>query len=245
MRRWLVWIGGVLVLVVVLTLVGALVWTQLGPEPTAAARRVAGQAEGTGDRWFAFGPASSAVGVILYPGARIDADAYAPAARDLAEATDARVVVVDPPFDVALLAVDAATAVRADHPDVDRWVVGGHSLGGVAATRYAAASPDDVAGVLLWASYPASGDPLPGDLAAASVTGDRDEVLDRTAYDDARALLPADTEFVELAGVNHAQFGAYGAQPGDGEATVSDVEARSRIVQASGALVERVGPSGG
>ena len=33
--------------------------------------------------------------------------------------------------------------------------------------------------------------------------------------------LPADTEWITIEGGNHAQFGDYGVQDGDGEATIS------------------------
>jgi hypothetical protein len=239
-------IGAVVVgVVIVLSLTAAFVWTRLGPDPSADARAVADSAAATGDGWLAYGPASSDVGVVLYPGARIDAAGYAPVARDLAAATGARVVVTDAPFDVALLDIDAADAVRDAHPDIPRWIVGGHSLGGVAAARYAADPDASVDGLLLWASYPAGGDALPDDMAAMSITGRRDEILDRVAYDDARPRLPPGTEVVALPGVTHAQFGDYGPQPGDGTAGVSDEEARAAVVEASSRLVSRVAAAAG
>jgi pimeloyl-ACP methyl ester carboxylesterase len=239
-------IGAVVVGVfIVLSLAGAFVWTRLGPDPSADARAVADSAVATGDGWLAYGPASADVGVVLYPGARIDAAGYAPVASDLAAATGARVVVSDAPFDIALLDIHAADTVRDAHPDIPRWIVGGHSLGGVAAARYATDPDSGVDGLLLWASYPAGDDELPDDLAAMSITGQRDDVLDRFAYDEARAQLPTDTEHVALPGVTHAQFGDYGLQPGDGTAAVSDEEARAAIVEASSRLVSRVADAAG
>jgi pimeloyl-ACP methyl ester carboxylesterase len=240
MRRTLRLVAIGIVVVVVLTVAGALAWTQAGPAPTERATRIAADAGATGYDWLSFGPDAGAVGVVLYPGARIDAEAYAPVARTLSVEAGVLVVVVDPPLDVALLDVSAADAVRAAHPDIDRWIVGGHSLGGVAASRYAADPDAGVAGLLLWASYPAEGDTIPDGVAVTSITGSRDEVLDRAAYDAARSRLPADAELVELDGVTHAQFGDYGEQPGDGTPVYGDVRARRAIARASAGLVERV-----
>lgn len=240
MRRTLRWIAVGVAAVMVLAVVGAVLWTRAGPVPTTRAQEIASAAEERGYDWLAFGPDAGAVGIVLYPGARIDADAYAPVARALADESGALVVVVDPPLDIALLDVDAADAVRAAHPDIDRWIVAGHSLGGVAASRYAADPDADVAGLLLWASYPAGGDTIPDDMAVLSITGSEDRILDREAAEAAGDRLPVGTRTVELEGVTHAQFGDYGTQPGDGTATIGDIRARRAIARASTALVDRV-----
>ena len=54
---------------------------------------------------------------------------------------------------------------------------------------------------------------------------------------DAADLLPADTEFVEIPGATHAQFGDYGTQPGDGEATTTDAEVRAAIAASIAAFL--------
>jgi hypothetical protein len=46
-------------------------------------------------------------------------------------------------------------------------------------------------------------------------------VLNREKYALYRSNLPADTTETEIAGGNHAYFGAYGAQKGDGAATLT------------------------
>jgi hypothetical protein len=53
------------------------------------------------------------------------------------------------------------------------------------------------------------------------------------AFDDARALLPVDTQYVVIQGGNHAQFGDYGVQPGDQEATITRLEQQKQIVDAT------------
>jgi hypothetical protein len=54
------------------------------------------------------------------------------------------------------------------------------------------------------------------------------------------ALLPPDAQYTPLEGGNHAQFGWYGPQPGDGKATLSHEEQETRIVAATVALLERM-----
>jgi hypothetical protein len=77
--------------------------------------------------------------------------------------------------------------------------------------------------------------------AVLSVTGTRDTVLDRVAYDDARDRLPVDATFQEVDGVNHPQFGSYRGQRGDEPATVSYEEAHERV---AAAVVEWLGTNG-
>ena len=51
-------------------------------------------------------------------------------------------------------------------------------------------------------------------------------------FDETRALNPASTQYVVIDGGNHAQFGDYGPQPGDNEATISRADQQSQVVAA-------------
>ncbi len=170
------------------------------------------------------GPASP-TGLVFLPGARVDPRAYLPLLRPIAAAGHV-VVLVKAPFELALL-----TSPPLDlRPDVTSWVLGGHSLGGAAAT-FAAGDPR-VAGLLLWAAYPTD-DLSASGLAVLSVSGDRDGLATPADVDAARPLLPPDTRYVVVTGGTHAYFGDYGEQPGDGAAGVDRATAQRRIVHAS------------
>ncbi|MCO1656287.1 alpha/beta hydrolase [Pseudonocardia humida] len=169
------------------------------------------------------------VGIVFFPGALVDPRAYLPVLRPLAERGHL-VVVVKPPFGVALLST--ADAALDDHPEVTRWAVGGHSLGGVAAATQAAAGDGRVRGVFFWASYP-NRDLSPTALTAASISGDRDTVIDQARVEASRAQLPPGSEFTVVPGAVHAFFGDYGPQPGDGAPATSRTEAQRGIVAAT------------
>jgi pimeloyl-ACP methyl ester carboxylesterase len=170
-------------------------------------------------------------GVVFYPGALVDPRAYLALLRPLAEAGHT-VVLVKPPLGVALL---AGPPPFPDGPQ--RWVVGGHSLGGAAA----AMQVDDarVAGLLLWAAYPA-GDLSGSALPVLSVSGDRDGLATPADIASSREQLPPDTRYVVVAGGLHAYFGDYGSQPGDGIAGVSRFDAQRQIVAATVEFVSSV-----
>ncbi|MET9230040.1 alpha/beta hydrolase [Lentzea sp. NPDC003310] len=166
-------------------------------------------------------------GLVFHPGARVDYRAYLPMLRRVA-AQGFLVVVVKEPLNIALLGGDTAD-LRAEHPEVPVWAVGGHSLGGVAAGKDVLADPS-VRGLVLWASYPV--DDLSGraGLRAFSIHGERDGFTTPQDVADTRNRLPADTRFEVVPGAVHAFFGDYGDQPGDGEPTTSRAEAQERIV---------------
>jgi hypothetical protein len=173
--------------------------------------------------------ARSGTGVVFFPGALVDPRAYLALLRPLAERGHL-VVVVEPPFGLALLA--GADGALDAHPEVVRWAVGGHSLGGVAAAAQAATGDPRVRGAFFWASYPArdlSGAPI----AAASVSGDRDALTTPAEVAASRAQLPPGTAFTVVPGAVHAFFGDYGPQAGDGTPTTGRADAQREIVAAT------------
>lgn len=182
----------------------------------------------------------SGTAVFFQPGARVDARAYAAVLRPLAEA-GYPVIIAKQPVGIAFLALGAFDDAREAHPEVTRWVLGGHSLGGVAAATEAdAADDDDVApavGLLLYASYPA-GD-VSGSLTAAveSISGSLDGLATPEQIGASRADLPSDAEFTVIEGGVHAFFGDYGPQPGDGTPTITHGDARTQISETSLAFV--------
>lgn len=189
----------------------------------------------------AYGPAAPpTAGLVLYPGGLVDPRAYAVLATAMAD-EGYRVVVPKCPLDLELLCINAADAhVTDDIP----WAVGGHSLGGVAASTFAdAQGPADgtVDGLVFWAAYPVADLSDRDDLRVASISGSEDGFSTPQDIADARDLLPADTTFTEIEGAIHAFFGDYGDQPGDGTPTISREEAQAQIVEATVALLQSLG----
>jgi pimeloyl-ACP methyl ester carboxylesterase len=171
--------------------------------------------------------------LILYPGGRVDARAYAPAARAIAEA-GYLVAIAPMPLNLAVFAPDRAAEVMQAFPEIEQWAVGGHSLGGAMAARFADQHPEAVDGLVLWAAYPAESNGLSDEsLEVASISGTRDGLSTPAKIEASRELLPADTEWVAIEGGNHAQFGWYGPQSGDGKADVSREDQQQKIIDAT------------
>jgi pimeloyl-ACP methyl ester carboxylesterase len=192
--------------------------------------------------WLVFSPKGGkpVVGLVLYPGARVDPRSYAPAAHALA-AEGYLTVIVPMPLNLAFFAPERAAEVMAAFPEIDRWAVGGHSLGGAMAAGFAHENPDTARGLVLWASYPAATDDLSAYLTAvSSIYGTEDGLATEEDVAASRPLLPAATAWVAIDGGNHAQFGWYGPQAGDGTATISREEQQQQIVEATEALLLRL-----
>lgn len=178
------------------------------------------------------------VGLVFVPGARVDPRAYANILRPVAEA-GYLVAVVKPPFNLALPNSTQPDSVIQNHPEIRYWAVGGHSLGGVAASSYADDHP--ITGLLLYASYPA-GELARNDLVTTSISGSADGLATPGDIAEAKTKLPEATRYVVVEGGIHAFFGDYGEQPGDGTPTISREDAQAQIQKATIALMASLKP---
>jgi Alpha/beta hydrolase family len=230
--------------VVILALAGFTIWayTPLGPMPEAlAALQSDDQVLVETGPWLTFRPTGSQpdTGLILYPGGRVDYRSYAPLARAIAR-QGYTVVMVPMPFNLAVFGAARASDVIAAHPEIQHWAIGGHSLGGAMAANYVYSHPDAVSGLALLAAYPAGNNSLMDrNLDVLSIYGSQDGAVDQLKA--ARSLLPPGTEWVAIKGGNHAGFGWYGPQPGDGTASISREEQQAQTEAAAVDLLGRVG----
>ncbi len=169
--------------------------------------------------YIAFEPkAGYESGLIFYQGAKVEERAYAPLLRRIAEG-GVLCVLVKMPLNFAIFDVNAAEEIVDDFAELTiDWYVGGHSLGGSMAAACASENPHIFEGVILFASY--STERL-ASFDVLSVYGEKDEVLNMEKYEKNKAKLPDDFVEVKIEGGNHANFGYYGKQKGDGEATLS------------------------
>lgn len=180
------------------------------------------------------------VGLVFFPGSMVEPAAYAPLAHAIA-AAGYPVTLVPLPRRGAFINSDVSavlhTTMNAIHEDerARQWVIAGHSLGAVVATRLAseatAMGARTIAGLLLiGTTHPRDVDLSTMKLQVTKIVGTKDGVATLEKAEANRKLLPPNTRWIQIEGGNHSQFGWYGFQPGDRFASISrDAQHRQMI----------------
>lgn len=181
---------------------------------------------------------SPTVGLVFFPGARVDPRAYADILRPVVDA-GYLVIVVKPPFNLALPNGGQPDLVVKNHPEIRYWAAGGHSLGGAAAASFADTHP--VVGLLLYASYPRS-ELVRNDLITTSIYGSEDHLITPGDIAEGKRNLPEATNYVVVEGGIHAYFGDYGEPPGDGVPSISREDAQAQIQQTTLEFMNSLAP---
>lgn len=182
--------------------------------------------------WRFDGP-SETDALIFYPGGKVEAEAYAPLCRAIA-LSGVDVCLVRTPLRLAILGINRADKIIGSL-EYERFMIGGHSLGGVCAALYASKHPEKLDGVVMLAAYATR--PLDDGLSALYVYGTEDDVLNMQSYLDFRDNAPAQASELVIEGGNHAQFGSYGEHKGDGDARITRDEQTEQTAAAIAGLL--------
>jgi len=237
---WLIAIG-----MLFIGIVAFIAWAVFIPSPMTQAYNALqsdSQVSVAEQPWLVFQPVQNipTTGLIFYPGGRVDPRAYAPSAHTLA-ANGYLVVIVPMPLNLAVLGANRASSVIQNFAHIQRWVIAGHSLGGSMAALFAYNHPDQIKGLVLWASYPASSNNLSAStIKVTSIYATLDGLATQDKIEASKQLLPPATTWVPIVGGNHAQFGWYGEQAGDNTATISRERQQELVIAATLDLLLRV-----
>jgi len=158
----------------------------------------------------------TSIGVLVYGGGKVDPLSYA-----YLNELQANVFWLRFPFNLAVFGIQRGQQVIDQYPEIDTWIVVGHSLGGAMGSVFSQNNPS-IDGVVYLASYPVS----PSDQPSLALFAMLDGLLDYQEYLD--RFDP--TQVVLIEGGNHAGFGEYGQQTGDFEATISPAKQRQITV---------------
>lgn len=172
--------------------------------------------------YYSYSNHESTIGIIVYPGGLVNPVSYAWFAETLSMDSNASVFVTQPLWNLAITNIQAANSIIESNPDIDFWIIGGHSLGGSSAAFFTIDHLDDIQGLFFLASYTTeNADFSQTMLPMLSITASEDQILDVDTYQAARAYHSSLTTFVSIEGGNHSQFGDYGLQRGDGVAQIN------------------------
>lgn len=166
--------------------------------------------------------------LVFYPGGKVEACAYAPMMQQIAaEGIDC--FLVEMPANLAVFGVNKAEKISEKYA-YDTWYMAGHSLGGAMAAKYTKSHPKDVSGLVLLGAY-STEDISKSGIPVLVMYGENDQVMNRENYEKYKENLPPDATIIEIPGGNHGQFGNYGEQKGDGEATISAAEQQAAVAE--------------
>jgi len=163
--------------------------------------------------------ADSDIGFIFYPGGKVESLAYL-VLLDSIRNEGINVFLVKMPFNLAVFNVNAADKIIEKYPNIKQWYIGGHSLGGAMASQYLENNEEKFDGLIQLSAYPLN----ESESNVLILYGSNDTVLD---LDKLTPFNP-----IKIEGGNHAYFGHYGEQEGDGKASISRDEQQNLTVNA-------------
>ena len=193
-------------------------------------------AEADDNIYYAFIPKYTApvTAFIILPGGNTYPKAYAPAAHQIASGGYLTVILPVPeclamPSDVNI----RVDKIISDFEEIEKWAIGGHSLGGATACVHAKKN-DNIDGLIIWASF----SPIRLDntnLKVITIYGSEDGRCTLEEVKFFAKLLPEDTVYVEIEGGNHTQFAYYDTSPDlhmerDNAATITLEEQQEIII---------------
>ncbi len=178
-------------------------------------------------------PGVAGTGMLFYPGAKVVPEAYAARLSGLVTELGMTVVIADPPLNLSLFDRRDPARFTGAAPEVETWLVGGHSMGGVRACELA----EEADALVLFASYCAA-DLSTSEVPVLSLSGSEDGLSTPEKIADHRDALPESATMVEIAGASHASFGDYGPQSGDGTAVIDDAGMDAAVEEAVAELLD-------
>lgn len=167
-------------------------------------------------------------GIIFYPGGKVEETAYAPLLSELAEC-GYEVYLVKMPAKLAIFGMDSAEEIMESATHIEEWTMMGHSLGGAMAASFCDSHDEEVDTLVLLAAY-STANLTDNDIQVFSFYGSEDKVLNMEKYKDYRSNLGDDTIEEVIDGGNHAYYGYYGEQDGDGTATITREEQQECVI---------------
>ncbi|PHE76806.1 alpha/beta hydrolase [Bacillus wiedmannii] len=203
------------------------VWSQFTYKPTKEALSLVEDKKD--EENIVFGEKDGKIGVIFYQGAKVEAEAYSYLGEALAK--DGHFVVMpELPLNLAIFGINAVDSVMEKYPEVQKWYVAGHSMGGAMISKYAFQHEEKVDGIIFLGSYPAD-DFSTKSIPMLSIYGEVDALATVEKIGNNKKLMSKNTTMHMIKGGNHAHFGMYGEQKGDNASLITPKAQRDETVK--------------
>lgn len=204
------------------------VWSQFTYKPTKEALSLVDDKKD--EENIVFGEKDAKIGVIFYQGAKVEVEAYSYLGEDLAK--DGHFVVMPKlPLNLAIFGINVVDSVIEKYPEVQKWYVAGHSMGGAMISKYAFQHEDKVDGIIFLGSYPADNFSTKS-MPMLSIYGEVDALATVEKIENSKKLMSKNTTMHMIKGGNHANFGMYGEQKGDNASLITPKAQRDETVKA-------------
>ena len=164
--------------------------------------------------------------IIFYPGAKVEYTSYLPLFTDVAS-KGADCYLVEMPFNLGFFGINSADDII-KNSDYEHYFMAGHSLGGAMAGVYVNKTNNDIDGLIYLSAHTTN----EIDVPVLSIRGTNDQIINLESYQEAKSMVKNNFTEVLIPGGNHAQFGYYGNQSGDGEANITAETQQNKSVDA-------------
>jgi len=196
---------------------------------------------------------TSTTGLLFYPGGLVDSHVYNELLAQFTETCNIMSVVVKMPSNLAIFGINSGISViTSSYPEIDRWIIAGHSLGGAMAASTVKQNPSVYSGLIFMDSYPADSDSLKTwSGVVLSLYSSVEKISDDERMQKTLDLLPPATWLTEssriypaektnytvihqIDGGSHSYFGTYGPQDGDFTPTISRSDFHAAVIEYMG-----------
>lgn len=163
--------------------------------------------------------------IIFYPGAKVQIESYIPLLYNFKD-YKIDVIIVKMPLNLAIFGKNKADSIIEQYKHkYEKIYIMGHSLGGAMASEYAFDNKYKLSGLILVGSYPYK--PYEYDKTI-SIYGNVGKIEKRNKIkNESHSFLLK----YEINGANHANFGNYGKQIGDKDATINKEEQQKITIE--------------
>ncbi|WP_028595060.1 alpha/beta hydrolase [Paenibacillus assamensis] len=205
-----------------------IVWSQFTYKPTEEAYSLVEHNKVDGH--LVFGQKEANTGIIFYQGAKVEVESYSYLGKNLQD-HGYFVVMPELPLNLAVLGTNAADSIIEKYPDIQKWYVAGHSLGGSMISRYAFQNEKKVDGIIFLASYPAD-DFSTKTIPMLSIYGEVDGLATVEEIENREHLMSKNKTMHLIKGGNHANFGMYGEQKRDNASLITPKAQQDETIKA-------------
>ncbi|ACK91254.1 MULTISPECIES: alpha/beta hydrolase [Bacillus] len=227
MKKWMKVVLYSLLGILLMGSISFFVWSQFSYKPTKEALLLIEDKKD--EDHIVFGEKDAKIGVVFYQGAKVEAEAYSYLGEALAK--DGHFVVMPKlPLNLAILGINEVDSVIEQYPEVQKWYVAGHSMGGAMISKYAFQHEDKVDGIIFLGSYPAD-DFSTKSIPMLSIYGEVDALATVEKIENNKKFMSKNTTMHMIKGGNHAHFGMYGEQKGDNASLITSKAQRDETVK--------------